>query len=77
MRDSADGTPVPTEELGAPAGRALDGAGITTLEQVAEPPERTSKRYTASGPVRSKPSARRYRSTTCRFGRTTEGGRRT
>lgn len=32
------GTPIPTEELGAPAGRALDDAGITTLEQLAELP---------------------------------------
>lgn len=36
MRDRSKGTPIPTKELGAPAGRALEGAGYATLAQLAE-----------------------------------------
>lgn len=35
MPDRSDGSALPTDGLAAPARRALDGAGITTLEQLA------------------------------------------
>jgi hypothetical protein len=50
MPDDSGGTPIPTEELGAPAGRALDGAGITTLEQLAELPEADVEELHGVGP---------------------------
>ncbi len=50
MRGSPERTPVPTHELGAPAERALDGAGITTLEQVAELPEADVEELHGVGP---------------------------
>ncbi|QLG28989.1 DNA-binding protein [Halorarum halophilum] len=34
MPRDTGGTPIPTAELAAPARRALDGAGYTTLEQL-------------------------------------------
>lgn len=50
MPDSSGETPVPTEELGAPAGRALDGAGITTLEQLAKRSEAEVEELHGVGP---------------------------
>lgn len=43
-------TPIPTVEIGAPARRALDGAGITTLEQLAELPEADVEELHGVGP---------------------------
>lgn len=50
MPGSSGGTPIPAEELGAPAGRALDGAGITTLEQLAERSEPDVEELHGVGP---------------------------
>lgn len=41
MPASSEETPIPTDELAAPARRALDGAGYSTLEQLAEAREAT------------------------------------
>lgn len=50
MPDRPGETPVPTEELSAPAGRALDGAGITSLEQLSEFPEADVEELHGVGP---------------------------
>lgn len=41
MPGDAAATPIPTDELGAPARRALAGAGYETLEQLAGTDEAT------------------------------------
>ena len=50
MLDSSEGTPLPTGNLAAPARRALDGAGYTTLQDLAAVREADVRELHGVGP---------------------------
>ncbi len=50
MSNNTRNTPIPMEQLAAPAQRALTGAGYTTLEQLAKISEAKMKELHGLGP---------------------------